>query len=136
MNNLQKHFLSYELSKEFKELGFNEACMAYYEIKEPNKLKPVPSKDEINAFCANTNQLLVAAPLVPQALEFLREKYDVVVETLVFDKGFLEKNKFCYQWRVYPTSDNWITGTEFKTYEQAQLAGIKQVVELIKQKKQ
>jgi hypothetical protein len=54
---------------------------------------------------------------------------------LVFDIGFLEKVKFCFQWRIYDNSEEWFTNTtEYKSPKEALQAGIKKVIELVKQK--
>lgn len=52
--------------------------------------------------------------------KWLREQYCIIAEPLIFDKGSLKKDYFCYQWRVYNDSDEWFTnGVEYHTYEDA-----------------
>lgn len=63
--------------------------------------------------------------------KWLREVHKIVVESIVFDKGFLENDKFCYQWRVYDNTEDWFTGLEFKTYEEALEVGLQEALKLI-----
>jgi hypothetical protein len=69
---------------------------------------------------------------------WLREIHDVIVEVLVFDVGFLQVNKFCYQWRIHLKLDNgnvdenWHTGSEFKTWESALEEALLEGLKLIK----
>lgn len=38
--------------------------------------------------------------------QWLSEK-EIIVQTEVFDKSFLERDKFCFQWRIYPKTTEW-----------------------------
>ena len=63
--------------------------------------------------------------------KWLREEHHIIVEPLIFNKGFLENDKFCYQWRVYDNTEDWFTGLEFKTYEEALEMGLQEALKLI-----
>lgn len=126
MRDLNQEFgiVYYKTAKLAKEKGFNGRSNYYY-IKSKTKLH-----------YSNFHQLHlydnIAAPTQSNLQKYLREKHNIIVEVLIFDKGFLEMNKFCYQYRVYNNSMDWITGLEFKTYEEALEKGIYTALNLIK----
>lgn len=67
----------------------------------------------------------VNCPTQALVVKWLLQKHNIFVETLVFDIGFLEKGKFCFQWRVYNNTENWATNTtEYKMPEEATEAAI------------
>ena len=70
-------FLPYDLSLELKLIGYDESCMAYYDIEDSNKLKPIPMNDEINSFNSNQNSLMVSAPLYQQVYDYLLNKHNL-----------------------------------------------------------
>lgn len=72
MKNL---FVPYDLSLSLKGKEFDEACIAYYDIEENNKLKPIPMGEEINSFHSNSNKLMVAAPTYQQVVDWFRNKH-------------------------------------------------------------
>lgn len=138
MNNLQKHFLPYELSKELKELGFDEPCLAFYYKITKELSAPLSSWGIVND-CRNFQpsypSLDCTAPLISQALEFLREKYRFHLHICFFEetlKWNVDVYKLGYQGGLMS-----IPGSmqDNDSYEQAQLAGITKAIELIKQKK-
>ena len=82
-----KHlFVPYELSVKLKEKGFDEDCIAYYDVEDGNALKPIPMGQEINAFRSNTNSLMVATPIYQQVVDWLYEK-GVSLELYSCDMG-------------------------------------------------
>jgi hypothetical protein len=147
---MKELFLPYDLSLALKEIGFDEPCLAwlYTDIKDnspklldeedflPYKLKPyqrLTTNDEINK--TPYGNRITASPLYDQVIDWFIEKYNIFIEVLVFDIGFLEKGKFCFQWRIYDNSEEWFTNTtEYKSPKEALQAGIKKVIELVKQK--
>lgn len=151
MNNLQKHFLSYELSKEFKELGFDELCFGSYYLE--GEYFQFYLKEQTEPILHNSNKLItklkgrVTSPLISQALEFLREKHGIhilLIPTITAawtyhtitviserDNDVILGIKSVGEVPPYKN----VCGVDFSTFEQAQLAGIKHAVELIKIKK-
>lgn len=116
---MEDTLISFETAKLAKEKGYkNHDCKKY-------------SSDGLKAiygFVSNPT----AAPTQSLLQKWLREVHNIIVEVLVFDKGFLEKDKFCFQWRVYNKTEDWFTGFEYKTYEEALEAGLQEALKLIK----
>ena len=84
---MQKQFVTYEIAKKLKELGFDEPCFGFYnEICEDNDKANCSGK--FQNMCGwvlgreNTNDLsshdfLIVAPLWQQAIDWLREKHNI-----------------------------------------------------------
>ncbi len=121
MNNIKNEFIAYEQALELKELGFNEECAAHYLDDDDLELKWKIYRN----LSFNTNNCL-QAPLYQQAFRFFREKYgctysigrtnDVVIHIPInnYTTTFvLQKNK---------------------TYEEAELACLIKLIEIVKTK--
>jgi hypothetical protein len=139
---MNKEFVPYELAVKLKELGFVDECMAYYTIsltevehKEDGTTGPFGwKKGEVffeKRFFKNNSQgidgsnenwLEVGAPLYQQCYRWFREKYFIV--------GYIvpKNGKYTY----YIISNNIKTEMNgFKTYEEAELACLDKLIELV-----
>ena len=129
---MKTEFIPYEQALELKQLGFDEACICYYDIEDTNKLKPTPMKEEINSFRFNSVSTMVAAPLCQQAFRWFREKHGLAsqfayyhvpkwtFEILEFTDIKMTPNKLVVE---YSTP---------KTYEEAELACLNKLIEIVK----
>ena len=108
---MEKEFIPYQEDLELKQLGFDEPCMATYSTI-PYKLKE-----------GYTHILRV--PTYSQAFRFFRERYP----HLNFGFG-----------KIHPESENYHYHINYKweffegSYEQAELACLKKLIEIVKQK--
>ena len=116
---MKKEFVPYELAVKFKELGFDEPCLAYYEGNEltHGMLNDIGKKRYLQT------------PLFQQAFRWFREKYDV--------NGY----QFVYQtmnsgYALQSMEENDQTDCYFKTYEEAELACLTKLIEIVEQQKQ
>lgn len=114
---MNKEFIPYEQALELKELGFDEPCMAFYEpnnievqIVGVNQRYNDPSLLTLTDFCA---------PLYQQAFRWFREKYNMHFFAQYFTDG---------KWRGTHSKE------DFNTYEEAELACLKNLIEIAKQK--
>jgi hypothetical protein len=115
-----KEFVPYTEALALKELGFDEPCFGWY------------SKDGTFYEGKMTiHQGLLSAPLYQQAFRWFREKYNLI--GLVeggYDNG---KNIFTYViWNDFKDS---IVDDYYQTYEEAELACISKLIEIVKQQK-
>ena len=150
---MEKEFTPYEIALELKELGFDEPCIAHYTSHGYyNSIKELKWKRPTFSLCGgvtitngsltwqeDSNVILkqVIAPTFSQAFRWFREKHDIVGDVTIFDRGFLEKDKWCYQFRIHLPNDpnNYLIDIhEFKTYEEAELACLRELIELVKLK--
>jgi len=122
---MDKEFVPYEQSLSLKGLGFDEPCFGYYE--DNNLTITFPSTSE-NGWKWVGNSIIPAkntkAPLYQQAFRWFREKYK-------FDSTIQHNKK--YVAIVYSSVENFSID-EYETYEQAELACLKKLIEIVKQK--
>ena len=124
---MNKEFVPYEQALALKELGFDEPCLAYYTDGLPIGYKLVT-----NFIGQFTNSKLkngeVSAPLYQQAFRWFREKYRLT--------GLIEIGTQEYSFLIFNenTDSRKITSSMNGTYEEAELACLKKLIELVKQK--
>ena len=122
-NFMEKEFTPYNLALELKELGFDEPCFGFY----------VPLLDGTQEFelmkFESQGKKVVLAPLWQQAFRFFREKYGlhyIICKNIQMDGyGYREVIQIPYM------EEN--KNTIFKTYEEAELACIRKLIEIAKE---
>jgi hypothetical protein len=120
---MQKEFVPYELSLELKQLGFDEPCLAYYH--EGGIL--------INYLPMSKNKGLMtilnrcSAPLYSQAFRWFRETYKV---RFFIQSGMSDLGEFFKV--IFPDGEQ--RGMSYTTYEEAELACLQKLIEIVKTK--
>jgi hypothetical protein len=120
MNN---EFVPYEQAVELKELGFDEKCYRGYDKNQMLFYSEQENGHELN-YSVGMN---VSAPLYQQAFRWFREEYALdsyIRPNLVYD---VPKT---YQYNI---NDN-IDDVWYNTYEEAELACLKKLIEIVKSK--
>jgi len=123
---MQKEFIPYEQALELKELGFDEPCFGYYNTtwSKQNELLFPQYAGELENWNEMTH--LCSAPLYQQAFRWFREKYNIISSTRThFNEEFF--------YEIYVDAMNEITSGYYNTYEEAELACLKKLIELAKQ---
>jgi hypothetical protein len=116
---MEKEFIPYEQALELKELGFDEPCIAFYE--PGNKQVQVVGVEQRY----NNPELLrmedFCAPLYQQTFRWFREKHGLhhVVEYDPIDKVYSSLVRYDYL-------------EDLPTYEEAELACLKKLIEIVK----
>ena len=122
---MEKEFVPYKQSLELKELGFDEPCFGFYNNADGN----VWIKHTIDESIKNIYTGDFEAPLYQQAFRWFREKYNL--------HSYIVDSK-SYKWYFNiddMTIDDVISEVlYFKTYEEAELACLKKLIEIVKQK--
>ena len=115
-------FVPYEIALELKELGFDEKCFGFYDLSYKCRL----------TFTSDQNfyeQQKCSAPTFSQAFRFFREKYGlhyIICKNIQMDGyGYREVILIPYM----EENEN----TIFKTYEEAELACLKKLIEIAKE---
>jgi hypothetical protein len=126
---MEKEFVPYEIALALKELGFDEPCFGYYVNVE------VPNPFLVTTKISDTQGgYFTFAPLYQQAFRWFREEYvlDSIVQPTYSTK---------YQYRVFNVETKSkvqvygdYMGKEFKTYEEAELACLIKLIEIVKNK--
>jgi hypothetical protein len=127
---MEKEFVPYELSVKLKEFGFNEPCWGYYHVNEGYSIG--------YAFCysdaESQPEIGCLAPTFSQAFRWFREKYEIDV--------FYWRNSLTDKYRIIEIKirnkeislEEKFENKEYKTYEEAELACLDKLIELVKQK--
>lgn len=140
---MNEDYVSYEQAKTLKELGFNWACIGFYNhykipcIEHNICYEGKIIKENYNDdFIANTYNVLCSAPTLAQAQKWLREVKQIEVNStydLICGEGW-----FFYHNDLEHVSFSGIDkmgDTLYASYEQALSAGIDKALELLKEKK-
>ena len=132
---IEREFIPYDRALALKELGFEEECLNYY-------FKVY--KENVIQLWKGTNKLpdvfspIVNAPLYQQAFRWFREKHNILANVYANASGFL------YQWedtiggthRGYSDFEGPNDSGVWDTYEEAELACIDKLIELVKEAKE
>lgn len=129
---MEKEFVPYELALKMKQLGFDEPCLMYIDDEE----------DLIND---NTAEWIgaIKCPLKSQAFRWFRETYDwqhSIDPTADQHSHKLGYNYWIWNYKTgeehYTMPKNRPTGDwEYETYEEAELACIDKLIEIIENQK-
>jgi len=134
MNNLKKEFVEYTKALELKQLGFDEPCFGHYQQEwhddgmtelEPS-LQMVISKQHQHAY------QICTAPLYQQAFRWFREKYNLDSH---IKKDWTDGVFYGYE-AIIECEDGFIDVGTYNTYEEAELACLNKLIEIVKEKQQ
>lgn len=116
---IEKEFIPYEQALALKELGFDEPCFGYFNKtwSKENELLFPQYVGELENW--NNTQHLCSAPTFSQAFRWFREKYDLIYVIVKVESWFF-------------TINGCNTQEGFNTYEEAELACLRKLIELIK----
>ena len=116
---IEKEFIPYEQALELKSLGFDKPCFATYDEDKNFELQDFFQTYE--TFPSH----IIAASTFSQAFSFFREKYKIrfIIQSSMSDLGEYFKV-------IFPNGEQ--RGVSYNTYEEAELACIKQLIEIVK----
>ena len=124
---MNKEFISYDQALELKELGFDDYNIAWYAI--------VDEKPKI-VFLNYGSHL--CAPLYQQAFRWFREKYRlysaVNVDETMSPKFAYCISEYCSNDLTYGWNTIVFNSDLYYTYEEAELACLKKLIEIVKNK--
>ena len=124
---MSKEFIPYEQALELKELGFDEPCMAFYELNNREVMVVGvsqryndPSLLTITDFCA---------PLYQQAFRWFREKFESTIHIYQY------QDTQRWDFDVYDNTpeEEDFGNPSYDTYEEAELECLKKLIEIAKQ---
>ena len=124
---IEREFIPHDRALALKELGFNEECLGWY----PDDTVALSLNGVfIGKPSSGSYKLLAWAPLYQQTFRWFRENHSLIGE--IFSQ-LRPSNKFMYGFKI-GGSDIIFDG--FKTYEEAELACIDKLIELVKEAKE
>ncbi len=122
---MKNEFIPYEIALAMKELGFNEKCLACYD-EGVFGLTVMSLKEYYTNSKEDTWNC--AAPLYQQAFRWFREEHDLH-PTIIRDGKV-----YCLYTEKFIMSRHLVE--EYATYEEAELACLKKLIEIINQNKE
>ncbi len=122
---MNKEFIPYEQALELKELGFNEVCSFYYKNKVIDDCINAPKTNSVGEFISENFEC--TAPLYQQAFRWFREKYKLDH----FVQHHIDGTNQTYF--SMARKSTWDVTTH-DTYEEAELACLKKLIEIVKNK--
>ena len=140
---MEKEFVPYEQALALKELGFDKPCFRWYDERWGDDLQQDKYNTNKDLFMTDLD---CSTPLYQQAFRWFREKYELrnSITDFIDDKTGIEwdyeiaiigtdlDEKGNYKPLVdYSTDDE---TRKFKTYEEAELACLIKLIELVKTK--
>jgi hypothetical protein len=126
---MEKEFIPYQQALVLKQLGFNEPCFGYYvSVEVPNPFLVITKISDTQG------GYFTFAPLYQQAFRWFREKYNISanVQSIYADETYTNL-KFIFWFANYEDdSDEEIS---YNTYEEAELACLIKLIEIVKDEK-
>jgi hypothetical protein len=119
---MNKEFVPYEQALALKELGFDEQCFSFYDSDGG-----LYESEGYYKKGYNVSDEEVIAPLYQQAFRWFREKYKVSPIITCY-------SELRNAWKYHIPNEGGEQG--FNTYEEAELACLKKLIEIVKENKQ
>jgi len=129
---IDSEFVPHAESLLLKEIRFNAPCMTVY--SEEGHKSPLRQ-----FFVHNSNVPSYATgPTYRQAFKWFRDKYKIIVVIDFYNDGEeFEDTKFMFKicdYVDFKTHDTFLSNTSYKTYEETELACLKKLIEIVKDK--
>jgi len=132
---MNKEFIPYEQALALKELGFDEPCFGRYYYKESYPmLNPNSGETELvfefGQYIKQT-EITILSPLYQQAFRWFREKYnlDISINTVYSKYNEILSRKYS---GVIDNEGVFTNVGFYDTYEEAELACLKKLIEIVK----
>ena len=145
---MEKEFVPYEQALALKELGFDEPCLLFIQyssgtdVYTRKKFKnsiwlgngydaEIDDKKIKYKFPKHSEQSsgTLGIPLYQQAFKWFREKYGIVAYTEAFQGGVYDYVLSADEFELEDFGDGY-----FNTYQEAELACLKKLIEIVKNK--
>jgi len=130
---MTKEFVPYELALKLKELGFNEPCFGYYftlngtDWNFADNYEFYQIDDQLNI----GHKFTLLAPIFQQAFRWFREKYDMSGEI----NSYYSDKKWSFNYDIV-TIYKEKASDRFDAYEEAELACLEKLIEIVESKKE
>ena len=125
---MNKEFIPYEQALELKELGFDEQCLALYDLDGKITIEFVNWDNAIN----RKDNYLISAPLYQQAFRWFREKYNIECYVNCYWSEEDSSKRAYYANYNYGSDVFFTIDKNFKSNEEAELECLKKLIEIVK----
>jgi hypothetical protein len=126
---MEKEFVPYEEAWELKHLGFDEPCLALYLDNDKKSFTKCMERADTNTWLKEHMKVYgdaTTAPLFQQAFRWFREKYALCIVIKPIDDKNLELG--------YNLLKNGLMMGSYLNYEEAELACLQKLIEIVKTK--
>ena len=148
---MKKEFVPYEQALELKEIGFDEECLVLYDGRNSNEIYFNSVRDgsgDYRPFKSNDKLGWIGAPLYQQAFRWFRNKYNIAHSIdwmtrsggeypsgyIAHFRGINENILPIYNLVLNQSNLIVLNKTVFPTYEEAELACLIKLIEMVKNK--
>ena len=134
---MKNEFVPYDTALALKGLGFDEPCFAgYSEDENGSRLCLMNILSDGLLINAEDEDCECLAPTYSQAFRWFRDKYNMYCPIMPADLGKYEEGNPDFQAGIYTREPVDVESLNtFKTYEEAELACLKKLIEIINQNK-
>jgi hypothetical protein len=122
MNNLKKEFVPYTEALELKQLGFDEPCLASWNFYT----REFNYNGQASIF---SSEDVIQLPTFSQCFRWFREKHG-------YCSYIKEATKGTYRFYIEKFDEKFFNSSPYKIYEEAELACLRKLIEIVKQKQQ
>ena len=132
---MEKEFIPYEQALELKALGFDESCIASYRLNRENQwVFNIIEQNGLNWIAIKNSSLVVSctAPLYQQAFKWFKEKNFICHITNDLSNNLQDEVYVYVMTKGYGSLI--VRSEEYSTYEEAELACLKKLIEIVKNK--
>ena len=120
---MEKEFIPYQTALELKELGFNQPCFGWWFADEEMLI--------IDKSTKSTSENIIQAPTFSQAFRWFREVYGLHGGNTISTNMW---TTFSFYIDDIPNKNPIATHLDFNTPEEAELACLKKLIEIVKNK--
>ena len=143
---MDKEFVPYEQALALKELGFDEPCLAWFSETKELQIAPETYKKWTGKPCNNSNIInifnvdCITAPTFSQAFRWFRDKYNLDIDISRNDQEMIdyverEGGKYLPKYSYGYSNGTFIRIGTCMKYEEAELACLIKLIEIVKEKK-
>lgn len=128
-------FVTFEIAKKLKGLGFNEPFFFFYRADDKDKKVHHVFLSKPLIYCGAIDDKFIIAPTISQVLKWLREEKKIFIEIALSPEGYrriiytglysINTSSISY----YSFDDFYNPENNYKTYELAAIEGVKYVLD-------
>jgi hypothetical protein len=131
---MEKEFVSYEIALKLKDIGFDEPCFTYYHnINSKIRTGIVVSIHNAWTYAGTKKLETTLAPLYQQVFKWIRKKYNIDISINTIYSKYNENTIKQYS-GVIDNKTMYTNVGFYDNYEEAQLAGLQKMIEIIENK--
>ena len=130
---MSKEFIPYEEALALKELGFKMPCFSIYYSKDKSFSWQHHIDHLNNEPALESGEFNISAPLYQQAFKWFREKYKLFGEINLTTK---QEDVEAFEFFCLDINEPLYESIDYNTYEEAELACLKKLIEIVNQNKE